>query len=83
MGADCGINDLDEIAELDRACGDLGLDTIEMGATLAVYMESGAIEFGDAAGALAALKDGLEDNGAVGRRRGDRRQVRRRRTSRS
>lgn len=62
MGADCGIDNLDDIAELDRACGDLGLDTIELGATLAVYMESGAIEFGDAAGALAALKDGLEDN---------------------
>jgi aldehyde:ferredoxin oxidoreductase len=62
MGADCGIKDLDEIAELDRACGDLGLDTIEMGATLGVYMESGALEFGDATGALAALKDGLEDN---------------------
>jgi len=61
MGADCGIADLDEIAELDRTCGDLGLDTIEMGATLAVYMDSGAIEFGDAAGALAALKSGLED----------------------
>ena len=62
MGADCGIGDLDAIAELDRACGDLGLDTIELGATLGVYMESGAIEFGDAEGALAALKDGLEDN---------------------
>ena len=62
MGADCGIKDLDEIAELDRACGDLGLDTIELGATLGVYMESGAIQFGDAAGALAALRDGLEDN---------------------
>jgi len=61
MGADCGIKDLDEIAELDRACGDLGLDTIEMGATLAVYMASGALEFGDAAGALRVLKDGLED----------------------
>ena len=60
MGADCGIADLDDIAELDRACGDLGLDTIEMGATLAVYMDSGAVEFGDAAGALAALKAGLE-----------------------
>ena len=43
FGADCGIKDLDEIAELDRACGDLGLDTIEMGGTLAVYMDSGAI----------------------------------------
>ena len=62
MGADCGIDNLDDIAELDRACGDLGLDTIEMGATLAVYMESGAIQFGDGAGALAALLDGLEDN---------------------
>ncbi|HEY5541523.1 MAG TPA: aldehyde ferredoxin oxidoreductase C-terminal domain-containing protein [Coriobacteriia bacterium] len=61
MGADCGIKDLDDIAELDRVCGDLGLDTIEMGGTLGVYMASGALEFGDAAGALAALKDGLED----------------------
>jgi aldehyde:ferredoxin oxidoreductase len=60
FGADCGINDLDAIAELDRACGDLGLDTIEMGATIAVYMDSGAIAFGDGAAALATLKDGLE-----------------------
>ncbi len=60
FGADCGIKDLDEIAELDRACGDLGLDTMEMGATLAVYMDSGALEFGDAAGGLAALKAGLD-----------------------
>src|SRR5450759_876628 len=30
LGADCGIGDLDEIAELDRLCGDLGIDTIEM-----------------------------------------------------
>jgi aldehyde:ferredoxin oxidoreductase len=60
MGADCGIDDLDEIAELDRACGDLGLDTIEMGATLGVYMDSGAIAFGDGAGALVALRAGLD-----------------------
>jgi aldehyde:ferredoxin oxidoreductase len=43
--------------ELDRACGDIGVDTMEMGATLAVYMESGALEFGDAKGALAALME--------------------------
>ncbi len=58
FGADCGIGDLDEIAELDRACGDLGLDTIEMGATMAVYMDSGKISFGDADGALKALMSG-------------------------
>lgn len=61
FGADCEIKDLDGIAELDRACGDLGLDTIEMGATIAVYMDSGNLDFGDAAGALKVLKDGLED----------------------
>jgi len=58
MGADCGIGDLDAIAELDRACGDLGLDTIEMGATLAVYMDSGKIPFGDGKAALEALMSG-------------------------
>jgi aldehyde:ferredoxin oxidoreductase len=57
LGADCGIGDLDAIGELDRACGDIGVDTIEMGAAMAVYMDSGAIAFGDAAGALAALKE--------------------------
>jgi len=57
LGADCGISDLDDIAELDRECGELGIDTIEMGATLAVYMDSGAIAFGDGPAALAALKE--------------------------
>ncbi|MBS3956163.1 MAG: aldehyde ferredoxin oxidoreductase [Clostridiales bacterium] len=61
FGANCGIGDLDEIAELDRACGDLGLDTIEMGATMAVYMDSGAIAFGDADAALKALMSGAGD----------------------
>lgn len=57
LGADCGIDDLDAIAALDRACSDLGLDTIEMGATLAVYMASGKIAFGDGAAALEAVKE--------------------------
>jgi aldehyde:ferredoxin oxidoreductase len=57
IGADCGIDDLDAIAAIDRECSDLGLDTIEMGATLAVYMDSGKIAFGDGAAALAAVKE--------------------------
>lgn len=56
LGADCGIDDLDAIGELDRECGELGLDTIEMGVTLGVYMASGKIAFGDGAAALEALK---------------------------
>jgi len=55
FGADCGIDDLDAIAELDRICGDFGLDTIETGATMAVYMDSGRLAFGDAEGAIKAL----------------------------
>lgn len=57
LGADCGIDDLDAIGDLDREVSDLGLDAIEMGATLAVYMDSGKIAFGDGAAALAAIKE--------------------------
>ncbi len=57
LGADCGISDMDVVAALDRECGDLGIDTIEMGATLAVYMESGKLAFGDGEGALHVLEE--------------------------
>jgi aldehyde:ferredoxin oxidoreductase len=56
FGTDCGISDMDVVAELDRICGDFGLDTIEMGNTVAVYMDSGAIPFGDGPGAIKALR---------------------------
>jgi aldehyde:ferredoxin oxidoreductase len=51
-GANCGIDDLDAIAQLDRLDDDYGLDTIEMGATIAVAMEAGIAEFGDAKAAI-------------------------------
>jgi aldehyde:ferredoxin oxidoreductase len=50
-GPDCGIDDLDAIARIDRACDDIGLDTIETGNAVAVAMEAGVKEFGDASGA--------------------------------
>ncbi|MCG8507910.1 MAG: hypothetical protein MI741_01660, partial [Rhodospirillales bacterium] len=56
-GADCGIDDLDVIAELDRLDDDFGLDTIEMGATIAVAMEAGVIPFGDSQGAINLVKE--------------------------
>ncbi len=56
-GADCGIDDLDIIAELDRLDDDYGLDTIEMGATIAVAMEAGVAEFGDGKAAIALLHE--------------------------
>lgn len=56
-GANCGIDDLDAIAQLDRLDDDFGLDTIEMGATIAVAMEAGIAEFGDANAAINLVKE--------------------------
>jgi aldehyde:ferredoxin oxidoreductase len=56
-GGNCGIDDLDAIAMLDRMDDDFGLDTIEMGATIAVAMEAGLAKFGDAPAAINLLKE--------------------------
>jgi aldehyde:ferredoxin oxidoreductase len=56
-GGNCGIGDLDTIAVLDRMDDDIGLDTIEMGATIAVAMEAGLLEFGDGQGAIKLLEE--------------------------
>jgi aldehyde:ferredoxin oxidoreductase len=57
LGANCGIDDLDQIAEMVRLCNAYGLDTIEAGTTLAVAMEAGVLPFGDAEGAIALLHE--------------------------
>jgi aldehyde:ferredoxin oxidoreductase len=57
MGSNLGIGDLDVVAQLNRLCNDFGLDTIEMGVTLGVVMESGMIPFGDGAGAIRLLEE--------------------------
>ena len=57
LGANCGIYDLDTIGELNRACNDLGVDTIEAGTTIAVAMEGGLTEMGDGKGALSLLEE--------------------------
>ncbi len=56
-GGNCGIDDLDAIAMMDRLDDDYGLDTIEMGATIAVAMEGGVAEFGDAEAAINLIKE--------------------------
>lgn len=52
LGADCGIDNLDHIAELIRLCNTYGFDTIETGTTIAVAMEAGVLPFGDGPGAI-------------------------------
>jgi len=56
-GGNCGIDDLDSIAMLDRLDDDYGLDTIEMGATIGVAMEAGLAKFGDAEAAINMVKE--------------------------
>ncbi len=56
-GANCGIDDLDAIAQIDRLCDEYGLDTIEMGCAIGVAMYAGVKKFGDAQGAIELLKE--------------------------
>lgn len=66
LGPNCGIYDLDDVGELNRACNDLGVDTIEAGDTLAVAMEGGLAKFGDGKGALKLLEE-IRKKSALGR----------------
>ena len=56
-GANCGIDDLDAIAMMDRLDDDFGVDTIEMGATIGVAMDAGLADFGDAEAAINLVKE--------------------------
>ncbi len=51
LGPNCGIGDIDDIAELNHLCNQVGVDAIETGAAIGVAMEAGVIPFGDAKGA--------------------------------
>ncbi len=57
LGANCGIDNLDDIAELVRLCNAYGLDTIETGTTIAVAMEAGVIPFGDGKKAIGLVQE--------------------------
>ncbi|MGF7184852.1 aldehyde:ferredoxin oxidoreductase [Desulfitispora alkaliphila] len=57
FGSNCEIDDLDAIAEMDRYCDDIGVDTIEMGVTMGVAMEANIIPFGDKEGVLRLFED--------------------------
>lgn len=57
LGSNCGIGDLDAIGRLNWLCNDLGIDTIETGATIAIAMEAGLLEFGDSDGAACLIDE--------------------------
>jgi aldehyde:ferredoxin oxidoreductase len=62
FGADLMVDNLDDIAVMDRTCDEAGMDTIEMANTMAMAMEAGIINWGDGKGVIAELsKVGTKD----------------------
>jgi aldehyde:ferredoxin oxidoreductase len=57
FGSNCAIGSWEDVADLDRLCDEIGLDTIETGAAVAVLMDSGGLEWGDAAGAKRVVEE--------------------------
>jgi len=57
LGANLGVDNLDDIGTMNHLCNVYGLDTIETGVTLGVAMEAGVIEFGDSKGAIQLIHE--------------------------
>ena len=49
LGANCALVHWEDVADLDRLCDEVGLDTVETGAAISILMEAGQMEWGDAA----------------------------------
>jgi aldehyde:ferredoxin oxidoreductase len=56
LGSNCGIGNLDDIAEMNDLCNQVGVDTMETGAAIGVAMEAGVVPFGDAKGAKELIR---------------------------
>ena len=46
LGTNCGLSDPDDLAQMNYLANDLGVDTIELGAMIAVLMEAGSAASG-------------------------------------
>lgn len=57
LGADAGIESLDDIAYIDRAMDDMGVDSIEVAVAIANAMEGGLLPWGDGKKALEVVYD--------------------------
>ncbi|MDF2633181.1 MAG: Aldehyde ferredoxin oxidoreductase [Pelosinus sp.] len=57
LGAHLGIDNLDDIALMNRLCDDYGVDSIETGVAIGVAMEAGVAKFGDSQAAIQLLHE--------------------------
>lgn len=61
-GSNLLIGNLEDLAKIDHACDDVGLDTIEFGNAAGVYMEAGKIPWGDAQKVVELIYGIMEDH---------------------
>jgi aldehyde:ferredoxin oxidoreductase len=66
LGTNCGLTDPDELAQLNYQANDLGIDTIELGGTIGVLMDSGEGKFGDT-DYMHSVLDGLRNGTEAGK----------------
>ena len=66
LGANCAVERWEDVADLDRLCDELGLDTIETGAAIAIFMEAGRMDWGDVE-SMKALFQEIHEATEVGR----------------
>jgi aldehyde:ferredoxin oxidoreductase len=71
LGANLDVDDIDAVAEMDRRCDDIGLDTIEMGNAFGLAMEAGVLPWGDWRGVLRIFDEEIRAGTALGRTLGD------------
>ncbi len=57
VGSNCMIDDIDIVAQINRVCNDVGVDTMDVGGAIAVAMEAGLLSWGDGKTALNLVKE--------------------------
>ncbi len=67
FGANCCIDNLDQIALADNIMDDIGIDSIESAVLMGVAMEAGLLSFGDGPGVLRLLRDEIGKATPLGR----------------
>jgi aldehyde:ferredoxin oxidoreductase len=68
-GSNCSIDDIDTIAHINRACNDIGVDTMDVGAAISLAMEAAVMKQGDGKAALALvneIREGTENGMMIG-----------------
>jgi len=68
-GSNCMIDDIDIIARINRACNDIGVDTMDVGAAIALAMEAAVLKLGDGEAALSLIneiREGTENGIMIG-----------------